>query len=223
MSAAQGVQSVEVRPTAASVTLLFDPAVVTANTLREQLESAGDPPVSAERDGATPPWRNPKVLASLSAGLLLGVGWLVARSGAPGWASLVSYLAAMVIGGYFFAREAIEELIFEREIGIELLMTAAAVAAAALGEPGEGATLVFLYSISEAAEGYMAERTRAAIKALRDVRFSLKEQDIADIESRVRCRNRILDAQIAMISVRSGASSISRCRRIARYLATTAQ
>ena len=166
MSAANGVQSVEVRPTAASVTLLFDPALVSADALREQLESAGYPPVTAARDAATPPWRNAKVLASVGAGMLLAVGWLVGRTAAPAWAPLASYLAAMVVGGYFFAREAVEELIFEREIGIELLMTAAAVAAAALGEPGEGATLVFLYSISEAAEGYTAERTRAAIKAL---------------------------------------------------------
>lgn len=166
MSGAKGVQSVDVRPTAASVTLLFDPSVVSADALREQLVAAGYPPVGRTEDKATAPWRNPKVLSSIAAGVLLGVGWLVARSGAPAWASFGTYIAAMIIGGYFFAREAIEELIFEREIGIELLMTAAAVAAAALGEPGEGATLVFLYSISEASEGYTAERTRAAIKAL---------------------------------------------------------
>lgn len=166
MSAVPGVQSAEVRPTAATVTLMFDPAVVSADSLRERLESAGYPPVSGQRDQVTPPWRNSKVLSSIASGVLLGIGWLVAHSGAPAWLSVASYLAAMTIGGYFFAREAIEELVFERKIGIELLMTVAAVVAAALGEPGEGAMLVFLYSISEAAEGYTAERTRAAIKAL---------------------------------------------------------
>lgn len=166
MADAPGVKSVEVRATAASVTLLFDPAVVSADALREQLESAGYPPVRRTEQRATPPWRNPKVLSSIASGVLLGVGWLMARSGVVAWVPLATYLAAMIVGGYFFAREAIEELIFEREIGIELLMTAAAVAAAALGEPGEGAMLVFLYSISEAAEGYTAARTRAAIKAL---------------------------------------------------------
>jgi Cd2+/Zn2+-exporting ATPase len=82
---------------------------------------------------------------------------------------LVIYIAAILIGGYYFGREAIEELIFERQVGIELLMSIAAVVAAALGEPAEGAMLVFLYSISEAAEGYTEEKTRAAIKALMDL------------------------------------------------------
>ncbi|MBZ0209245.1 MAG: heavy metal translocating P-type ATPase [Hyphomicrobium sp.] len=72
----------------------------------------------------------------------------------------------MVTGGWFFGREALEELLYEREIGIELLMTTAALTAAAMGLPGEGATLAFLYSISEAAEGYTEDRTRSAIRAL---------------------------------------------------------
>lgn len=166
MSPAEGVHEVEVRPTAASVTLWFDPARVTADRLKERLAGAGYPPV--ERDGArpAPPWRNPKVLTSIASGVLLAAGWLLGAADVSTTIVTVLYVAAMAIGGYFFAREAIEELVFEREIGIELLMTAAAVAAAAMGEPGEGAMLVFLYSISEAAEGYTADKTRSAIRAL---------------------------------------------------------
>ncbi len=48
-------------------------------------------------------------------------------------------------------------------------MSIAAVVAAVLGLPGEGAMLAFLYSISEAAEGYTEEKTRGAIKALMDL------------------------------------------------------
>ena len=59
-----------------------------------------------------------------------------------------------------------EEWLFEREVGIEMLMMVAALAAAALGEVAEGAILVFLYSISEALEGYTEEKTRSAIRAL---------------------------------------------------------
>jgi Cd2+/Zn2+-exporting ATPase len=115
------------------------------------------------------PWRNPKVLTSLTSGLLLLVGWLIELAGAPAIVSMVIYAAAILIGGYYFGREAIEELIFEREIGIELLMSIAAVVAALMGQAAEGAMLVFLYSISEAAEGYTEEKTRSAIKALMDL------------------------------------------------------
>jgi len=115
------------------------------------------------------PLRNPKVLTSLASGLLLLVGWLIGLAGATEVVSIVIYVAAMLIGGYYFGREALEELIFEREIGIELLMSIAAVVAAVMGLPAEGAMLVFLYSISEAAEEYAEEKTRSSIRALMDL------------------------------------------------------
>ena len=48
-------------------------------------------------------------------------------------------------------------------------MSIAAVVATAMGQAAEGAMLVFLYSISKAAEGYTEEKTRAAIRALIDL------------------------------------------------------
>ena len=57
----------------------------------------------------------------------------------------------------------------EREIGIELLMTVGALAAGGLGEWGEAAMLVFLYSISEALEEFTESRTEGAIRALMDL------------------------------------------------------
>ena len=65
------------------------------------------------------PWRNPKVITSVVSGLLLLVGWLISLAGAPEIVSTVLYLASLLTGGYYFGREAIEELIFERRIGIE--------------------------------------------------------------------------------------------------------
>jgi Cd2+/Zn2+-exporting ATPase len=84
-------------------------------------------------------------------------------------AQTIVYVAAVVIGAWFFGREALEELIKEREIGIELLMSVAGIVAGLLGQWGEAAMLVFLYSISEAAESYTEERARGAIRALMDL------------------------------------------------------
>ncbi|OJX40360.1 MAG: cadmium-translocating P-type ATPase [Chloroflexi bacterium 44-23] len=115
------------------------------------------------------PWRNPKVLTSVASGILLLVGWLLGLAGLPETVSMVVYIVATIIGGYYFGREALEELIYEREIGIELLMAIAAIVATAMGLAAEGAMLVFLYSISEAAEGYTEEKTRSAVRALMDL------------------------------------------------------
>lgn len=165
-----GLTDFAVYPKSAKVTLTYDPASATPEALKDQLASLGFPPQKAMQMAEQPkPWRNPKVLTSAVAGLLLLIGFLLGLAGAPAFISTALYVAAVLIGGYFFGREAIEELIFEHKIGIELLMTIAAVLAVLLGEQGEGAMLVFLYSISEAAEGYTEERTRSAIKALMDL------------------------------------------------------
>lgn len=162
-----GLEEIEVYPTAAKVKVGFDPSRTSTEALRAKLREIGFPPETGRELPSVPkPWQNPKVLTSAASGVLLLAGWLVGMTPGTEVASLALYIAAILIGGYFFGREAIEELLFEGEIGIELLMSAAAIAAAVLGLPGEGATLVFLYSISEAAEGYTEEKTRSAIRAL---------------------------------------------------------
>ncbi len=147
--------------------IAYDPAATTPEALKERLEALGFPPQRAMEMAEPPkPWRNLKVLTSAASGVLLLVGWLLGLAGVPEMVSTAIYVVAIVTGGYFFGREAVEELVSEREIGIELLMSTAAVVATLMGQAGEGAMLVFLYSISEAAEGYTEEKTRSAIKAL---------------------------------------------------------
>ena len=162
-----GLLALEIWPRSAKVQLSFDPTITSGEALRQKLADMGFPARKGlEAVGPPKVWRNPKVLAALASGLLLLIGWLVSLTAASVIVSWVLYVAAILVGGYYFGREAIEELVFECEIGIELLMSLAAVAAAVMGLPAEGAMLAFLYSISEAAEGYTEEKTRSAIKGL---------------------------------------------------------
>jgi Cd2+/Zn2+-exporting ATPase len=181
-----GLVGLKVYPKSAKVALTFNPDQTNPGALKQKLETLGFPPQKGMEMAEQPkPWKNPKVLTAFASGVLLLVGWLIGLAGAPELISTIIFIAAILIGGYYFGREAIEELIFERQIGIELLMSVAAVVASAMGEPLEGAMLVFLYSISEAAEGYIEEKTRAAIKALMNlapkvalVRRNGREQEI---------------------------------------------
>ncbi len=181
-----GLVGLKVYPKSAKVALTFDPDQTNPSVLKQKLETLGFPTQKGMEMAEQPkPWKNPKVLTAFTSGVLLLVGWLIGLASAPELISTIIFIAAIFIGGYYFGREAIEELIFERQIGIELLMSVAAVVASAMGEPLEGAMLVFLYSISEAAEGYTEEKTRAAIKALMNlapkvalVRRNGREQEI---------------------------------------------
>lgn len=170
LGGAPGVTALTVFPKAARVSLRFRPDTASADALKDRLRDLGFPPlVTATLPEAPRPWKNPKVITSALSGLLLLVGWLLSRGGAAEGVTIAIYIASLLIGGYYFGREALEELFLEREVGIELLMTVAAIVATIMGEPFEGAMLAFLYSMSEAAEGYTGEKTRAAVKALMDL------------------------------------------------------
>lgn len=167
LSGFPGIDDIDVYPKVAKVRVRFDPSTTSAAQIRRQLGEVGFPADERRELPALPkPWRNAKVLTSAASGLLLLVGWLASMAPVTEIVAVPLYVVSILAGGYFFGREAIEELIFEREIGIELLMSVAAVVAAIMGQPAEGAMLVFLYSISEAAEGYTEEKTRSAIRAL---------------------------------------------------------
>lgn len=170
LAGAPGLLDVQTYPKAGKVVLGFDPHTTDPERLKDRLAELGFPTKEGFAPSApTKPWRNPKVLAAAAAGVLALAGWLLGFTAAPEIAATGLFWLAIVVGGYFFGREALEDLFFERKIGIELLMSIAAITAALLGEPLEGAILVFLYSLSEAAEGYTEERTRSAVRALMDL------------------------------------------------------
>ena len=117
-----------------------------------------------------PWWRYPPIRNALTAGVLLALGFALSRLELlPTWAELTLYSAAILIGAYYWAKEGAEELIKEREIGIEVLMAAATIGAAILGAWEEAAFLVFLYASAEGVESYTFDRTRSAIRALLDL------------------------------------------------------
>ena len=117
-----------------------------------------------------PWWTYPPILGAIVSGLLLAAGWLGSITGVlPDPLPIVFYLASIPFGGYWWAREGLEELISEREVGIEVLMAVAAIGAAALGFWEEAAFLVFLYGSAEAVESLTFARTRSAIRALLDL------------------------------------------------------
>ncbi|MCC6188746.1 MAG: cadmium-translocating P-type ATPase [Anaerolineales bacterium] len=118
-----------------------------------------------------PSWfeANREFVFSLMAGMLLATGWVGVRFlGLPAPAAVSFYLAAYAFGGWDIARHAWHALI-ERRFDTDLLMVAAALGAAALGEFAEGALLLFLFSLGHALEERALDRARAAVRALGDL------------------------------------------------------
>jgi heavy metal translocating P-type ATPase len=114
---------------------------------------------------AHPPMRNALIAGGLTL-LAFGLGHLGVI---PSGFEITIYIFAIIIGGYHWTREGIEELVECKEIGIELLMLGATVGSAVLGMWDEAAFLVFIYGVAEGLEEYAYARTRASIRKLLDL------------------------------------------------------
>jgi Cd2+/Zn2+-exporting ATPase len=107
-----------------------------------------------------------ELIFAVMAGVFVLVGWLVERSGAvAAWLPLACYVGAYLCGGFFTAKEAIENIL-ARRFEIDTLMLVAAVGAAALGKWAEGGLLLFLFSLGHSLEHFAMGRARRAIEAL---------------------------------------------------------
>ncbi|HPH96989.1 MAG TPA: heavy metal translocating P-type ATPase [Anaerolineaceae bacterium] len=107
------------------------------------------------------------LLASNETRLALVGGVLLLISGLfSGWPGLALQLAALAVAGWPVARSGLTTLFKERRFSINLLMTVAAVGAVIIGETPEGASLVVLFAVAEALEGFTAERAHGVISGL---------------------------------------------------------
>ncbi len=113
-------------------------------------------------------WGSKPVRAATLAWAFAGLAFLAGGLDAPGWQAAL-FAAAIASGAFYFARDGVLELVREREVGIELLMTVAIGGASALGQWREAALVAALYSITEALEGFTIQRTRHAIRGLMDL------------------------------------------------------
>ena len=114
-------------------------------------------------------WSGTELRFALACGALLLIGFLLERFAAvPSWVPLAAYVGAYAFGGWFTAREAIDNLRMKR-FEIDTLMLVAAAGAAALGEWAEGALLLFLFSFGHALEHYAMGRAKRAIEALAEL------------------------------------------------------
>lgn len=102
--------------------------------------------------------------AQLALAILCGV---LALAGAflPAPFKIIFYAAAYIAGG-FFPIEEVWERLRERELDVHFLMIAVAVGAACIGAWAEGATLLFLFSLSGALEHFALGRTQKEIRSL---------------------------------------------------------
>lgn len=106
-------------------------------------------------------------MVPVAAGALILAAFAAPALGAPG-AKAPLMLAAALVAGAGTARAAVRALLV-RTVGIDLLVTVAALGAVLMGEHWEAAAVTFLFAVGHALEVATLDRTRAALKALVEV------------------------------------------------------
>jgi Cd2+/Zn2+-exporting ATPase len=109
---------------------------------------------------------NLQLAAAFLAGLALASGWALhfAAPESPALSWVLMYVSLGI--GIIFGGAAAAQALRERRLDIEALMVVAAVLAAIVGHPDEGALLLFLFLLSAALEGLAKAKTTRAVSAL---------------------------------------------------------
>ena len=109
---------------------------------------------------------NRELLLVALSGLFTGLGFIAAALNWPDMLELAFFSLAILAGGIEIVPRGIAGVFREKSLDINFLITVATAGAMILGEWGEAATVVFLFSLGEALESATLARTRRAIQGL---------------------------------------------------------
>lgn len=160
-----------------SISVVFDRQEISTTQLVKQAKKLGAPLVT--REEFMPVWKRviraldsvrwQKVLVSV-AGVALVAGFALSRTGsAPPLTLNLLWAVAYVTAGYSGVRSTIRALRM-LALDIDVLMVVAAIGAALINAPAEGALLLFLFSLSSLLQDLAVGKARRAIAALLDLR-----------------------------------------------------
>jgi len=117
--------------------------------------------------------------------LSLATGLILTWTGSDWPYATMAFALAYIFGSVFALPEAIR-LLVKGHFSVDFLMIAAAIGAALLNRWGEGAVLLFLFSLSSTLEDFAMGRTRREIKSLMKIRPDEARVRVGDGEKSVR-------------------------------------
>ena len=186
LAALPGVPGVSVNTAAGVLSITYDPARISRQQIEQAVVELGYQVKKEGEEEETPGLLRREVVEPILVlvTLLALIGGVAIRSlGAPDWLITGLAVLAYAAGGYYGLLEGLRDL-RNFQINVDLLMVLAAGGAALIGSWPEGATLLFLFSLSNLLQNYAMDRSRKAIQKLLDLRpeTALVRRDGQEVE-----------------------------------------
>ena len=115
-------------------------------------------------------WKTNKYVFPTAISLvMLVLGLLASRAPVSEYIPIAFYMTGIILGGYLELKTGLAVFLSIRELDMNILMSIAVIGAVFLGEYTEAATVVFLFSLGNALQGYTLDKTRNSIRVLMDL------------------------------------------------------
>jgi cation-transporting P-type ATPase J len=136
--------------------------------LLEPVTTAPEPAAAPVPPGRAGLWSLPEVRWAAVATVLFAAGLAAHFGPGPAWLAWALFLAGYAAGGWEPGRAGLLAL-RRRSLDVDLLMVAAAIAAAAVGQVLDGGLLIVIFATSGALEAVATHRTAQAVRGLLDL------------------------------------------------------
>jgi Cd2+/Zn2+-exporting ATPase len=174
----EGVRRARATFIGGAMSVTFDNAQLSSGQVIDRVREIGAPvrlftipPELPRSNGEWLKYHGPRIEAvcTVLTFIFMIAGWLAPRVELSQTWATVLFTIAYVTGGIFGVQASLRSL-RQWTIDVDLLMILAALGAAVVGAPFEGAMLLFLFSLSNVLQAYAIDRTRKAIHSLMKLR-----------------------------------------------------
>ncbi|MEA4924613.1 MAG: heavy metal translocating P-type ATPase [Syntrophomonadaceae bacterium] len=171
ISRVPGVESARVNFGASKMTVTHQGVTDDILTTIQKMGYSGKVEEGSRREREQVPfWKsNQYVMPTLISMFILIIGVIAENMGVSVNITHTLFAAGIVLGGFLPAKNGLSMLINAHELDMNILMAIAVIGAAFIGQFEEAATVVFLFSLGNALQGYTLDKTRNSIKALMDL------------------------------------------------------
>ena len=164
-----GIKSFEIYLATQSVKVVYDPSLISIQQIIKSIDETGMKALAVKE--ARPKiawWKEKRIIALSLCGIFTLTAFVLEKVGWKGMITLIFHSLAIIIGGYYPAKMALNAL-KTLTLNIRTLMVTGAVGAVTLGLWEEAAMLVFIYLLGDILEIYTVSKSRGAIRMLMEL------------------------------------------------------